>query len=129
MHKRYDMAGVVVSALLAATGGSTLRDGLFLNQVPPVVTDVWYVPLILFAALVASLGKGLSALLYAVLLIAAVITAPKSMIDFSFLSTSWYASPLTLSPPSRSRPMPSGTNPDRPRAPAPPSTSRPAGSR
>ena len=52
MHKRYDMAGVCVIALLAATGGSTLRDGLFLNQLPPVVTVVWYVPLILLAALV-----------------------------------------------------------------------------
>jgi len=52
MHKRYDMAGVVVIALLAATGGSTLRDGLFLHQVPPVVTNVWYLPLILLAALV-----------------------------------------------------------------------------
>jgi uncharacterized membrane protein YeiH len=52
MHKRYDMAGVVVIALLAATGGSTLRDGLFLNQMPPVVTDAWYLPLILFAAIV-----------------------------------------------------------------------------
>jgi uncharacterized membrane protein YeiH len=52
MHKRYDMAGVCVIALLAATGGSTLRDGLFLNQLPPVVTNVWYVPLILLAAFV-----------------------------------------------------------------------------
>ena len=52
MHKRYDMAGVVVIALLAATGGSTLRVGLFLNQLPPVVTNVWYLPLILFAAIV-----------------------------------------------------------------------------
>lgn len=52
MHKRYDMAGVVVIALLAATGGSTLRDGLFLNQLPPVVTNVWYLPLIFLAALV-----------------------------------------------------------------------------
>ena len=31
MHKRYDLAGVFVIALLAATGGSTLRDGLFLQ--------------------------------------------------------------------------------------------------
>jgi uncharacterized membrane protein YeiH len=52
MHKRYDMAGVVVIALLAATGGSLLRDGLFLHQLPPVVTDVWYLPLILLAAVV-----------------------------------------------------------------------------
>ena len=41
MHKRYDMAGVCVIAFLAATGGSTLRDGLFLNKLPPVVTNVW----------------------------------------------------------------------------------------
>ncbi len=52
MHKQYDMAGVVVIALLAATGGSTLRDGLFLNRLPPVVTNVWYLPLILLAAIV-----------------------------------------------------------------------------
>jgi len=52
MHKRYDMAGVCVIALLAATGGSTLRDGLFLNQMPPVLTNPWYVPLILLAAIV-----------------------------------------------------------------------------
>ena len=54
MHKRYDFAGVVVIALLAATGGSLLRDGLFLHRLPPVVTDVWYLPLILLAATVVS---------------------------------------------------------------------------
>jgi uncharacterized membrane protein YeiH len=57
MHKRYDMAGVVVIALLAATGGSLLRDGLFLNQLPPVVTDAWYLPLILLAAFVVRLFR------------------------------------------------------------------------
>ena len=43
MHKRYDLAGVFVIALLAATGGSTLRDGLFLQTVPPVLTNPWYI--------------------------------------------------------------------------------------
>jgi uncharacterized membrane protein YeiH len=57
MYKRYDLAGVFVIALLAATGGSTLRDGLFLNQTPPVVTNVWYLPLILLATLVVRLFK------------------------------------------------------------------------
>ncbi len=57
MHKRYDFAGVCVIALLAATGGSTLRDGLFLNTMPPVVTNVWYLPLILLAAFVAGLFR------------------------------------------------------------------------
>ncbi len=47
MHKRYDFGGVCVIALLAAIGGSTLRDGLFLNQMPPVVTNGLYLPLIL----------------------------------------------------------------------------------
>src|SRR5512139_3833699 len=57
MHKRYDFAGVCVIALLAATGGSTLRDGLFLNTMPPIVTNVWYLPLILLAAFVAGLFR------------------------------------------------------------------------
>jgi uncharacterized membrane protein YeiH len=52
MHKRYDFGGVCVVALVAAIGGSTLRDGLFLNQMPPVVTNVWYLPLILSAAII-----------------------------------------------------------------------------
>ncbi len=49
MHKRYDLAGVFVIALLAATGGSTLRDGLFLQTMPPVLTDAWYIILTLLA--------------------------------------------------------------------------------
>ena len=51
MHKRYDLAGVFVIALLAATGGSTLRDGLFLQQVPPVLTDGWYLIMTLLATI------------------------------------------------------------------------------
>lgn len=51
MHKRYDMAGVFVIALLAATGGSTLRDGLFLQQKPPVLIDPWYLILTMLATI------------------------------------------------------------------------------
>lgn len=54
MRKRYDIAGVFVIALLAATGGSTLRDGLFLHRLPPVLTDRYYLPLILLATIVVS---------------------------------------------------------------------------
>jgi uncharacterized membrane protein YeiH len=54
MHKRYDIAGVFVIALLSATGGSILRDGLFLNQLPPVLTNPWYLPLIALATIVVS---------------------------------------------------------------------------
>lgn len=49
MHKRYDFAGVLVVALLASTGGSLLRDGIFLQQAPPVLTNPWYIPLIIAA--------------------------------------------------------------------------------
>lgn len=51
MHKRYDLAGVFVIALLAATGGSTLRDGLFLQQKPPVLTDGWYLIMTMLATI------------------------------------------------------------------------------
>jgi uncharacterized membrane protein YeiH len=54
MHKRFDIAGVFVIALLSATGGSILRDGLFLNQMPPVLTNPWYLPLIALATLAVS---------------------------------------------------------------------------
>ena len=57
MHKRYDLAGVFVVALLSATGGSILRDGLFLNQMPPVLTNVWYLPLIFLATSVVGLFR------------------------------------------------------------------------
>jgi uncharacterized membrane protein YeiH len=57
MHKRYDLAGVFVVALLSATGGSILRDGLFLNQLPPVLTNVWYLPLIFLATFAVGLFR------------------------------------------------------------------------
>ena len=49
MHKRYDFAGVLVVALLASTGGSLIRDGIFLQQTPPVLSDPWYIPAIIAA--------------------------------------------------------------------------------
>lgn len=49
MHKRYDFAGVLVVALLASTGGSLLRDGIFLQQTPPVLSNPWYIPVIIAA--------------------------------------------------------------------------------
>ncbi len=57
MHKRYDFAGVLVVALLASTGGSLIRDGLFLQQTPPVLSNPWYIPLIVSATVVASLFR------------------------------------------------------------------------
>ena len=57
MHKRYDISGVLVIALLASTGGSLLRDGFFLHQTPPVIKDGWYIPLILLATAIVSLFR------------------------------------------------------------------------
>jgi uncharacterized membrane protein YeiH len=57
MHKRYDVAGVLVVALLASTGGSLLRDGIFLQQTPPVLTNPWYIPLIVVATAIVSLFR------------------------------------------------------------------------
>ncbi len=58
MHKRYDFAGVFIIALLASTGGSLLRDGLFLNTTPPVLTDPYYIPLILLATVLVGFFRG-----------------------------------------------------------------------
>jgi len=57
MHKRYDFTGVFVIALLASTGGSLLRDGLFLNRTPPVLTIAFYIPLILLATIIVSVFR------------------------------------------------------------------------
>jgi uncharacterized membrane protein YeiH len=52
MHKRYDFTGVLVIAVLASTGGSLLRDGLFLNTTPPILTNGVYLLLIVTATLI-----------------------------------------------------------------------------
>ncbi|HMN28095.1 MAG TPA: TRIC cation channel family protein, partial [Caldilineaceae bacterium] len=57
MHKRYDFAGVLVVALLSSTGGSLIRDGIFLQQMPPVLGNSWYIPIILLATVVVSLFR------------------------------------------------------------------------
>jgi uncharacterized membrane protein YeiH len=57
LHKRYDFAGVLVIALLSATGGSLLRDGIFLHRQPPVLSDGYYIPLIIVATALVSLYR------------------------------------------------------------------------
>jgi uncharacterized membrane protein YeiH len=52
LHKRYDFTGVLVIAVLASTGGSLLRDGLFLNTTPPILTNGVYLLLIVAATIV-----------------------------------------------------------------------------
>lgn len=55
VSKGYDLTGVFVVALLSSVGGSLLRDGLFLNQPPPVVSNPYYLPLILLVTVVTGL--------------------------------------------------------------------------
>lgn len=57
MYKRYDFAGVFVIALLSSTGGSLIRDGVFLQQTPPVLINGGYIPVILLATIVVSLFR------------------------------------------------------------------------
>lgn len=55
VSKGYDLTGVFVVALLSSVGGSMLRDGIFLNQPPPVVTNPYYLPLILLVTVIVGL--------------------------------------------------------------------------
>jgi len=51
VRKGFDVIGVAVVALVSAVGGGLLRDGLFLQRPPLVLTDGLYLPLILGATL------------------------------------------------------------------------------
>ncbi len=53
--KRCDIVGLFVLALLTSVGGSILRDGVFLQRTPPVLTDPVYLPLITLATLLIAL--------------------------------------------------------------------------
>ena len=57
LRKRHDIVGVFVLALLTSMGGSILRDGVFLQRTPPVLTDPVYLPLILTATVLVSLFR------------------------------------------------------------------------
>jgi uncharacterized membrane protein YeiH len=60
MRRGYDLTGVFAIALISAVGGSLLRDGIFLNQTPPVLTDPLYIPLFVVAtALIAVFARKL----------------------------------------------------------------------
>ena len=52
IRKRFDVVGVFVLALLSATGGGIIRDGLFLHRTPVVVQDPYYLLVIVLATLV-----------------------------------------------------------------------------
>jgi len=50
LRKGYDLVGVAVLALVVGVGGALLRDGIFLQQVPAVVTDRRYLLVVLAGA-------------------------------------------------------------------------------
>jgi len=52
LRKRYDLVGVFVTAMLSSIGGGLVRDGLLLHRTPPVLTDPYYLPLIIIATLI-----------------------------------------------------------------------------
>lgn len=51
IHKKYDIVGVVALAIAVGVGGGVIRDGVFLNQTPSVVTDWRYLAIVLLAVL------------------------------------------------------------------------------
>lgn len=53
IRKKFDVVGVFLTALVAATGSSFLRDGVLLQRVPPVLTDAVHLPLIAVTATLA----------------------------------------------------------------------------
>lgn len=61
IHKRFDIVGVFVIAMLSSTGGGLIRDGFLLHRTPSLLTDHAYLPLILTATILMSLfARGLS---------------------------------------------------------------------
>jgi uncharacterized membrane protein YeiH len=57
-RKGYDNVGVFVVAAVSSFGGGILRDGLFLQRVPPLLTESIYLPLVFAAtAIVILVGR------------------------------------------------------------------------
>ena len=54
-RKGYDVVGVFVLAFVSSFGGGILRDGLFLQRLPVVLTDPFYMLLLLLAVAAVSL--------------------------------------------------------------------------
>jgi uncharacterized membrane protein YeiH len=54
-RRGYDIAGITVLALVTATGGGLLRDGIFLQDVPILVRSPVYIGLVVIAALCITL--------------------------------------------------------------------------
>lgn len=53
----YDYTGIFVMALVSAAGGGLLRDGIFLQHVPVLIQSPDYIIIILFGAIVGTVGS------------------------------------------------------------------------
>ena len=54
MRRGYDLVGVFILALVVGAGGGLIRDGLFLQQGPPALTQDWrFLPAVALACFVA----------------------------------------------------------------------------
>ena len=58
IHKRFDITGVFVVALLSSIGGGLMRDSFFLLRTPSFLVDPVYLPLVAAATLLMSLFTG-----------------------------------------------------------------------
>jgi len=57
VRRKCDVMGVFVIALVSATGGGFIRDGLFLHRTPVVVADPYYLLIVVFVTcVIAALG-------------------------------------------------------------------------
>jgi len=58
LRRRLDLIGVLVIATVSSVGGGLIRDGMMLQRTPPVLTETWYLPLIVLASLFAVVFRG-----------------------------------------------------------------------
>lgn len=58
LRKRFDLVGVFVTALLTSIGGGIVRDGVMLQHTPAVLTDSFYLPLIVIATALVVVFRG-----------------------------------------------------------------------
>ena len=59
IRKHFDIIGVFVIALVSSVGGGLVRDALFLQRTPVLLTDPFYLPLIAVTVALVSLFTGL----------------------------------------------------------------------
>jgi uncharacterized membrane protein YeiH len=57
LKRRLDLIGVLVIATVSSVGGGLIRDGMMLQRTPPVLTETFYLPLIVMASMLAIVFK------------------------------------------------------------------------